>query len=66
VRRFQGRDDAFGAAEQLQRFQRFQIGDGSGVQATGALEVRQLGTDAGIVKSGGDRVRFENLAVFVL
>src|SRR5215218_4942314 len=64
--RFECRDDSLGAAERLESFQRFFIGDGD---VSGPADVVQPGmfrTDTRIVESGRDRVRFDHLTVVVL
>src|SRR5664279_5174838 len=59
-------DDAFGAAEPVKRRERFLVGDAYIFGAPDVLEMRMLWPDAGIVEAGGDRVRFDDLAVVVL
>src|SRR5215208_3358765 len=66
VRRLEGRDDSFAAAERLERLQRFAVGDADKRGAAGFLEVRKLRSDAGIVETGRDGVRLLHLAEFVL
>src|SRR5215204_361936 len=66
VRRLEGRDDSFAAAERLERLQRFAIGDADERSAAGFLEVRKLWSDAGVVETGRNGVRLLHLAEFVL
>jgi hypothetical protein len=52
VRRLEGGDDSFAAAEGLEGFQGFGVGDADERRAAGFLEVRELRSDTGIVETG--------------
>src|SRR5580704_5053423 len=66
MRALERRDDAFCLGQRLQRVESFRVGDGSVFGATDVVEPRMLGTDAGVVEAGGDRVRLANLPELVL
>src|SRR4051794_9203049 len=66
VRALDGRDDPFGTAEQLERRHRLRVGDRFVAGPAGVVQPRVLGTDAGVVQSGRDRVRLDGLPVVVL
>ena len=61
--RLERRDDAFGAAQAMERGERLVVGDADVLGAADVLEVGVLGADAGIVEAGRDRVRLDDLAV---
>ncbi len=52
VRGFDGRDDAFGTAQQAERVHRLGVGDGLVFGASGFLEPRVFGAHAGIIQTG--------------
>ena len=60
VARFECRNDSFRAAKRLEAFQRFGIGDGDVAGAAGIVQPGVLGTDAGIVEAGRDRMAFRS------
>jgi hypothetical protein len=47
--RLQGRDNTFGAAQQLEAIKRFLVAYGNIGDASGILKVTVLGSDAGVV-----------------
>jgi hypothetical protein len=63
---FERRDDAFGAAEQLEAIERFRVRHRGIVDAADFLEPRMFRPDAGIIEARRNRVAFGDLAVFVL
>src|SRR5579862_6297245 len=66
MRRFECGNDAFDAAARMKRRQRLVVGDRHVLRAAGVLEPRMLGSDAGIIETGRDRVRLPDLTVRVL
>jgi hypothetical protein len=66
VRGLDRRDDALRLRQQAQRLHRLGIGRRDVLGAADVGEPGVLGTDAGIVESGRDRVRLDRLAVLVL
>ena len=66
MRRLERRQDAFEPRERLEPLERFRVG---GVGVFGAAEIAQprvLGSDRGVVETGGDRVRQLDVARLVL
>src|SRR5262249_32613827 len=61
VRALERRDDALGAAEQLERRQRVTVGHADVARTSGVLEPRVLGAHARIIQPGADRVRLLDL-----
>ena len=62
---FQGRDDAFDVGEFLESSERFIVGGVGVFHATGLLKKGVLGSDGGVVESGGDGMGEFDLAVRV-
>ena len=65
MRRLQRRDDAFELAAKLERRHRLFVGRREKCHAAHVVEPGMLGTDAGIIETGGNRMRFLDLAVAV-
>ena len=66
MRGFQGRNDAFQPAGELERIQGFLIRHRDIIHAARLLEPGMFRPDAGIIEAGRDRMRFQNLAVRIL
>ena len=66
MRGFERGDDAFGAGEQAGGGNGIVVGDGGIFGAAFVGEPRVLGTDRGVVETGGNGMRGGDLAVFVL
>ena len=50
----------------MKAFHRFVVGDGDVIGAADFPQVAVLATDAGVIESGGDRMRLLDLAVIVV
>ena len=66
MRRFERRHDPFGDREELEARDGFVVGGERVLGPACRCELRVLGADARVVEAGTDRVRLEDLAVFVL
>ena len=66
VARLERRNDAFEAAQIVERLERLVIGHRDVFGAATVLEPGVLGTHAGIIETGGNRVRLDDLAVLIL
>ncbi len=66
VGRLEGRDDALGARQQLERVEHLGVGDRLVAGPADRREVGVLGPDARVVEPGRDRVGLQHLAVLVL
>ena len=64
--RLQRGDDAFGAAQVVEGFEGFFVGDAHVFCAANVLQKRMLGAHAGVVQTRAHAVRFGDLAVVVL
>ena len=64
--RFERRDDPFHSARQLERSERFVVGDRDVLDAPDIVQPGVLGANAGIIEPRRDRVRIANLPVLVL
>src|SRR5207253_11367685 len=66
VRRLQRTEDPLAASARLERLQRFRVGRREIGEASLVAQVRQLGSDPGIVEARADRVGLGDLALFRL
>src|SRR5487761_1734848 len=66
VARLQRRDDALETAETVECAERVGVGGGDVPDAPAVAQGAVLGSDAGVVEAGADRVRGEHLAVLIL
>ena len=66
MRRFERRNDAFGARKQARRGKRIGIGDGRVFGAALVVQPGVLGADHGVVQAGGNGMCERDLPVFVL
>src|SRR4051794_25392022 len=66
MRGLDGRDDAFGPAQQLERLHRRRVRHGAIDRTSAVVQECVLRPDAGIIQPGGDGVRVERLSVLVL
>src|SRR3954470_21593822 len=66
MRRLERRDDAFEPACQLERLQCLFVGYRDVLHVAKLVEPGMLGTDAGVIEAGGDRMRVADLSVPVL
>ena len=64
--RFERGNDALGARQMTKCRQRFLIGDGLILRAPAVLEPRVLRADAGIIETGGNRMRLFDLTAFIV
>src|SRR5215470_17270928 len=65
ARWLQGRDDALKTAAKLKCRYGFLVGRREEFHPAHVVEPRMFGTDAGVIKAGGDRMRLLDLAVTV-
>ncbi|MNP44468.1 hypothetical protein D3C76_1383320 [compost metagenome] len=66
MRRLQRRNDPFGPAQQLERIQRFAVGDRVVFRAFDILQIRVLRTDPWIIQACRNRMGRQHLTVSVL
>lgn len=66
VRGLQRGDEPLGARQQLEGLERLHVRDGRVLRPPAVLEPRVLGPDPRVVQTGGNGVRFRDLAVLVL
>jgi hypothetical protein len=62
---FQRRDDAFDTGQGMKAGQRLVVGDGDLLGATAVLQPGVLGTDSGIVETGGYGMGLDDLTIVV-
>src|SRR6056297_1895724 len=59
-------DNPFAFAAQLERLQRLLVSDGHVLRTAYVMQPAVLGTDTGVIETGGNRVSLEDLAVIIL